>query len=175
MYRRQTACLDDILGHLRFVVLSPATAPPELPLLCSLFELRFKRYLAGRGHPQWFRQHGLVATGAEIEQAAEVPFLRVQLLLLTALESSLLPIKDSWGNQALYQFSISSQLQTSSPSTTAPPSPLQFHTCSGGVDVRVNAKLFEMMIKSSIGDEQTEFDIWVHTQIYNADLTYNTV
>ncbi len=55
------------------------------------------------------------------------------------------------------------------------PSPLQFHTCSGGVDVRVNPKLYDLLIRSPRGDEDTEFDVYVHTQLYNADLAYNTV
>lgn len=96
MYRRQIASLDNVLDHLEFNVLSPLTAAPEVPLMRSLFHLRFKRYLAGRGHPRWFRDHGLVTSDAEMERAAASPFFRAQLLLLTALESSLLPVRDDW-------------------------------------------------------------------------------
>ncbi|KAJ7619808.1 hypothetical protein DFH06DRAFT_1144267 [Mycena polygramma] len=167
MYRRQIRSLPDVLDHLHFVVLASVTAPPEVALMRTLFELRFKRYLAGRGHPQWLRTHGLIDTDAEMERGSSLPFLRAELLLLTALESSLLPVKDTWrirpppnGNIALHQTQSL---------------PLQFHTCSGGVDVRVNPKLYDLLIRSPRGDENTEFDVYIHTQLYNADLAYNTV
>ncbi|KAJ7850146.1 hypothetical protein B0H14DRAFT_3665810 [Mycena olivaceomarginata] len=63
MYRRQIQNLQDVLSHLHFLVLAPSTAPPQVALMRSLFELRFKRYLAGDGHPQQCRDNGLVATG----------------------------------------------------------------------------------------------------------------
>ncbi|KAJ6553395.1 hypothetical protein B0H19DRAFT_1072844 [Mycena capillaripes] len=172
MYRRQIQSLQDVLGHIFFLVLGPSTAPPEVALMRSLFEHRLKRYLAGRGHPQRCRDNGLVATDEEVHRGSAIPFLRPQLLLLTALESSLLPVKDTWG----IRFTVSDHTQ---PGTDTRPHsealPLQFHTCSGGVDVRVNPRLFDMMIKSPRGDEDTEFDVWMHSQIYNADLAYNRI
>ncbi|KAJ7854884.1 hypothetical protein B0H13DRAFT_1903421 [Mycena leptocephala] len=174
MYRRQIQELEDVLSHLHFVVVAPATAAEHVPLLRSLFELRFKRYLTGRGHPQWFRDQGIIATEDELQRALAIPFFRAELLLLTALESSLLPIKDTWEIRAVSLPPESSPLFHTLP-VQSQPLPLQFHTCTGGVDVRVNAKLLDLMIRSPEGDEQTEFDIWVHSQLYNADLTYNTV
>ncbi|KAJ7089450.1 hypothetical protein C8R44DRAFT_751454 [Mycena epipterygia] len=164
MYRRQIQSLDDVLGHLDFTVLSPTTAAPEVALMRQLFELRFKRYLGGQGHPRFLREHGLVTTDEEMLRGAATPFLRAQLLLLTALESSLLPVNDSWV--------IRIQSSSAGPAAARAP-PLGLHTCSGGIDVHVNAKLFDLMIKSPEGDEETDFDIWAHTQIYNADLAYN--
>ncbi|KAJ7891729.1 hypothetical protein B0H14DRAFT_3696366 [Mycena olivaceomarginata] len=172
MYRRQIQNLQDVLSHLHFLVLAPLTAPPQVALMRSLFELRFKRYLAGDGHPQQCRDNGLVATDEEMQRGSTTPFLRAQLLLLTAIESSLLPVKDTWG----IRFTVSDHIQ---PGINVRPHsealPLQFHTCTGGVEVRVNAILFDMMIKSPRGDEDTEFDVWMHTQIYNADLAYNRI
>ncbi|KAJ7311636.1 hypothetical protein DFH08DRAFT_973733 [Mycena albidolilacea] len=154
MYRRQIQNLQDVA------------------LMRSLFELRFKRYLTGDGHPQQCRDNGLVATDEEMQRGSTTPFLRAQLLLLTAIESSLLPVKDTWG----IRFMVSDHIQ---PGINVRPHsealPLQFHTCTGGVEVRVNAILFDMMIKSPRGDEDTEFDVWMHTQIYNADLAYNRI
>ncbi|KAJ7804438.1 hypothetical protein B0H14DRAFT_3486175 [Mycena olivaceomarginata] len=172
MYRRQIQNLQDVLSHLHYLVLAPSTAPPQVALMRSLFELQFKRYLMGDGHPQQCRDNGLVATDEKMQRGSTTPFLRAQLLLLTAIESSLLPVKDTWG----IRFTVSDHIQ---PGINVHPHsealPLQFHTCTGGVEVRVNAILFDMMIKSPRGDEDTEFDVWMHTQIYNADLAYNRI
>ncbi|KAJ7040169.1 hypothetical protein C8F04DRAFT_1314113 [Mycena alexandri] len=150
MYHRQVQNLPvDVLPHLRFTALGYPNAPLVLTNLTLLFEMRLKRYLAGRGHPQWFRDHGL-------------------LLLLTALESSLLPIKDDWA----IRFTVSSSLDGVQ-SSEAPP--LGFHMCSGGVDVRVNRKLMALMMESPYREEDTDFDVWAHTQLYNADSTYNMI
>ncbi|KAJ7757901.1 hypothetical protein B0H16DRAFT_1721032 [Mycena metata] len=150
MYHRQVQNLPvDVLPHLHFAALGYPNVPPVLTNLTLLFEMRLKRYLAGRGHPQWFRDHGL-------------------LLLLTALESLLLPIKDNWA----IRFTISSLLDGVQSSEALP---LGFHTCSGGVDVRVNRKLMALMMESPHGEEDTDFDVWAHTQLYNADSTYNMI
>ena len=50
---------------------------------------------------------------------------------------------------------------------------MQLHTCTGSVDVRVNSRLLEFMMQSPKDGIDTEFDIWAHTQLHNADLTYN--
>ncbi|KAJ7167934.1 hypothetical protein C8R46DRAFT_1218860 [Mycena filopes] len=169
MYRRQVQTLGDVTSHLEFHVLAPATAAQTVTVLRSLFELRFKRYLEGRGHPQWFYEHGLISTEEEMQGGRDTPFLRAELLLLTALESSLLPIKDS----GKIRFTVSAQLQSSAEDVEA--LPLGFHTCTGGIDVRVNKKLMALLIYSPQGSEDTVFDVWVHTQLYNADLAYNTI
>ncbi|KAJ7185187.1 hypothetical protein C8R46DRAFT_1287519 [Mycena filopes] len=161
--------LGDVTSHLEFHVLAPATAAQTVTVLRSLFELRFKRYLEGHGHPQWFYEHGLISTEEEMQRGRDTPFLRTELLLLTALESSLLPIKDSWK----IRFTVSAQLQSSAEDVEA--LPLGFHTCTGGIDVRVNKKLMALLIYSPQGSEDTAFDVWVHTQLYNADLAYNTI
>ncbi|KAJ7780601.1 hypothetical protein DFH07DRAFT_949834 [Mycena maculata] len=169
MYRREIQSLaDDVMPHLHFSVTAPS---PQVDLMKSLFEMRFKRYLAGRGHPPWFRQQGLVDSDVEMERASELPFLRAQFLLVTALESSYLPIKDNWS----IQFTVSSALQPALSGNTQEAPPLQFHTCGGSVDVRVNRKLLELMMKSPPGNQDTEFDVWAHTQLYNADLAYNNL
>ncbi|KAJ7730411.1 hypothetical protein B0H16DRAFT_1469571 [Mycena metata] len=156
---------DDVLPHLRFTVLAQQTSAPLLTTLCSLFEMRFKCYLAGHGHSRWLMEHGLVSTEEEMARGNTVPFIRAQLLLLTALESSLLPVAANW----TIRFTVSVTPPQAGIECTSP-LPLCFHTCSGGIDVQVNEKLISLMVYSPQGEEDTEFDIWVHTQIYNADL-----
>ncbi|KAJ7674264.1 hypothetical protein B0H17DRAFT_1334941 [Mycena rosella] len=168
MYHRQvTSLADDVFAHLSFATL-PAIPPPDVNLMSQLFELRFKRYLSGSGHPSWFQSHGMIAE-AEMATGLSTPFLCTHLLLLTAVESTLLPIQDKW----TIKFTTSSLLQQPTENIALhmrEPSPLHFHTCSGTIDVRVNPKLFDLMIKSPEGDEETEFDVWAHTELYNADL-----
>lgn len=103
MYHRQVQNLPvDVLPHLHFAALGYPNVPPVLTNLTLLFDMRLKRYLAGRGHPQWFRDHGLVSTDVEMARSRLSAFIRPKLLLLTALESSLLPIKDDWAIRVRY-------------------------------------------------------------------------
>ncbi|KAJ7247569.1 hypothetical protein C8J57DRAFT_1673884 [Mycena rebaudengoi] len=171
MFHRQVQSIEnEIVPHLQFAVLGLLTAAPEVAILCDLFKLRLIRYLQGTGHPQWLRTHGLIATDQEMQRGRANRFLRAHLLLLTALESSLLPISESW----LIKFTISSHLNLSTNAPTEA-SPLQFHTCTGGVDVRINPKLYALLIESPVPGKDTEFDVWVHTQLYNADLAYTRI
>ncbi|KAK7016648.1 hypothetical protein R3P38DRAFT_3202895 [Favolaschia claudopus] len=95
MYCRQIQSADDVLSHLRFQCAPPAP-PPQVEQMRQLFELRFKRYLTGVGHPPYFHDHGLVSTQEENSIAHTAPFFRLQLLLVAALESSSLPVNDNW-------------------------------------------------------------------------------
>ncbi|KAJ7212438.1 hypothetical protein C8J57DRAFT_1256371 [Mycena rebaudengoi] len=161
MFHRQVQSIEnEIVPHLQFAVLGLLTATPEVAILCDLFKLRLIRYLQGTGHPQWLRTHGLIATDQEMQRGQANQFLRAHLLLLTALESSLLPISESW------------LIKTNAPTEALP---LQFHTCTGGVNVRINPKLYVLLIESPVLGEDMEFDVWVHTQLYNADLAYTRI
>ncbi|KAJ6628409.1 hypothetical protein B0H10DRAFT_1940581 [Mycena sp. CBHHK59/15] len=171
MYHRQVKSINEILSHLQYDVVLPPLANSELSLMCTLFKLHFKRYLRDKGHPQWFRTHGMIDNDEELQCGLENPFLHAHLLLLTALESSLLLIQHMW----YIKFTVSSLLpprMATGAMVMNEVSPLQFHTCSGGVDVHVNPKLYDLMIQSAVGDKDTEFDVWVHTQLYNTDLAY---
>ncbi|KAJ6610773.1 hypothetical protein B0H10DRAFT_1953581 [Mycena sp. CBHHK59/15] len=171
MYHRQVKSINEILSHLQYNVVLPPLANSELSLMCTLFKLHFKRYLHGKGHPQWFRTHGMIDNDEELQRGLENLFLHAHLLLLTALESSLLPIQHMW----YIKFTVSSLLpprMATGAMVMNEVSPLQFHTCSGGIDVHVNPKLYNLMIQSAVGDKDTEFDVWVHTQLYNTDLAY---
>ncbi|KAK7001421.1 hypothetical protein R3P38DRAFT_3611992 [Favolaschia claudopus] len=168
MYCRQIQSANDVLSHLRFQCAAMAP-PPQVKQMRQLFELRFKRYLTGVGHPPYFHDQGLVSTQEENSTAHTAPFFRLQLLLVAALESSSLPVNDNWS----IRLSVSSTLSTNSAAEN--PEPLHFHTCTGGVDVRINAKFLDLLIKSPQGEAASEFDNWVHAQLYRADSTYNRI
>ncbi|KAK6981197.1 hypothetical protein R3P38DRAFT_3333862 [Favolaschia claudopus] len=140
MYCRQIQSADDVLSHLRFQCAPPAP-PPQVEQMRQLFELRFKRYLTGVGHPPYFHDQGLVSTQEENSIAHTAPFFRLQLLLVAALESSSLPVNDNWSIRVF----------------------------------RINAKFLDLLIKCPQGEAASEFDNWVHAQLYRADSTYNRI
>ncbi|KAK6971307.1 hypothetical protein R3P38DRAFT_3497664 [Favolaschia claudopus] len=164
MYCRQIQSADEVLSHLRFQC-AAAAPPPQVEQMRQLFELRFTRYLTGVGHPQYFHDQGLVSSLEENAAAHTSPFFRLQLLLVAALESSSLPVNDNCQTELVL---ISQQVAEN-------PEPLHFHTCTGGVDVRINAKFLDLLIKSPQGEAASEFDTWVHAQLYKADSTYNRI
>ncbi|KAK7021473.1 hypothetical protein R3P38DRAFT_3317751 [Favolaschia claudopus] len=155
MYCRQIQSADDVLSHLRFQC-APLAPPPQVEQMRQLFELRFKRYLTGVGHPPYFHDQGLVSTQEENSTAHTAPFFRLQLLLVAALESSSLSVNDNWFIRVSSY--IHAELVLISPQAAENPEPLHFHTCTGGVDVRINAKFLDLLIKSPQGEAASEFD-----------------
>ncbi|KAK6995661.1 hypothetical protein R3P38DRAFT_2656084 [Favolaschia claudopus] len=168
MYCRQIQSADEVLSHLRFQCAAMAP-PPQVEQMRQLFELRFKRYLTGVGHPPYFHDQGLVSTLEENSAAHTSPFFRLQLLLVAALESSSLPVNDNWSIRVPSH--SYAELVLISQQAAENPEPLHFHTCTGGVDVRINAKFLDLLIKSPQGEAASEFDNWVHAQLYRADST----
>ena len=177
MCDRRIASVSDILDRVKFS--TKDSCPSELDkLLYTAFQVRFRRWLCGKGHPAQLRGKFI---GDELFTAEEHdPLARARCFLHAASDLDLIPLSPSLQfkvcslviTDPVQSLAHSIQIVLNVPSsenslTTAVPPPIAFHTCDTRMVVTIDTWVQNALREPCTlnDDDATAFDLWIHTQM----------
>ncbi|KAJ7892047.1 hypothetical protein B0H14DRAFT_3126171 [Mycena olivaceomarginata] len=135
-----------------------------LRVFAAMYNL--KRYLGRVGHPTEVR--GTLVDEDEWCKRINDSALYAHLLLHAASDSDQLPSSDTW--RLKFRFV---GINTISTVNEPNPRPLNFHTCTYEVDVKISEALEDLLLLSCVKLDDpnytTPFDLWFHGQLLSRD------